>query len=93
MHFLLATKLLMAGHNVTPVCREKTAETHQSQGNSKFRVKSLRDGAERAARSSRRVLQGRLDATTPADVKLFALRAPVFLAWRSADTPTTRSGF
>lgn len=64
---LLATKLLMAGHNVTLVCREKTAELINREG-TEVRIK-LRDEATHRAIFSRDLL-GRLDATTPADVDL-----------------------
>ena len=64
---LLATKLLMAGHNVTLVCREKTAELINRDG-TEVRIK-LRDEAKHRAIFSRD-LPGRLDATTPADVDL-----------------------
>ena len=64
---LLATKLLMAGHNVTLVCREKTAELINREG-TEVRIK-LRDEAKHRSIFSRD-LPGRLDATTPADVDL-----------------------
>src|SRR6476659_6143717 len=64
---LLATKLLMAVHNVTLVCREKTAELINRDG-TEVRIK-LRDEAKHRAIFSRD-LPGRLDATTPADVDL-----------------------
>ncbi|MBU6459213.1 MAG: hypothetical protein KGQ48_17005 [Bradyrhizobium sp.] len=64
---LLATKLLMAGHNVTLVCREKTAELINRDG-TEVRIK-LRDETKHRAIFSRD-LPGRLDATTPADVDL-----------------------
>ena len=62
---LLGTKLLMAGHNVTLVCRSKTAELINREG-TEVRVK-LRDEAVHRAILSRD-LPGTLDATTPADV-------------------------
>ncbi len=62
---LLGTKLLMAGHNVTLVCRKKTAELINRDG-TEVRIK-LRDEAVHRAIFSRG-LPGRLDATTPADV-------------------------
>src|SRR6059058_45980 len=62
---LLATKLLMAGHNVTLVCRKKTAELINRDG-TEVRIK-LRDEAVHRAIFSRE-LPGRLDAVTPADV-------------------------
>jgi hypothetical protein len=64
---LLATKLLMAGHNVTLVCRKKTAELINRDG-TEVRIK-LRDEAVHRAIYSRD-LPGKLDATTPADVDL-----------------------
>src|SRR6478672_5044535 len=64
---LLGTKLLMAGHNVTLVCREKTAELINREG-TEVRIK-LRDEATHRAIFSRD-LPGRLDAATPADVEL-----------------------
>ncbi|MDE2471278.1 MAG: hypothetical protein KGL35_21720 [Bradyrhizobium sp.] len=64
---LLATKLLMAGHSVTLVCREKTAELINRDG-TEVRIK-LRDEAKHRAIFSRD-LPGRLNATTPADVDL-----------------------
>lgn len=64
---LLATKLLMAGHNVTLVCRRKTADLINHEG-TEVRIK-LRDEAEhRAIRS--RDLPGTLNATPPEDVAI-----------------------
>src|SRR6266702_391325 len=62
---LLGTKLLMAGHNVTLVCRAKTAELINRDG-TEVRIK-LRDEAMHRAIFSRD-LPGKLDAVTPADV-------------------------
>src|SRR3954447_5494776 len=62
---LLATKLLMAGHNVTLVCRKNTAELINRDG-TEVRIK-LRDEAMHRAIFSRS-LPGTLDAVTPADV-------------------------
>ena len=62
---LLATKLLMAGHNVTLVCREKTAELINRDG-TEVRIK-LRDEAMHRAIFSRD-LPGTLDAASPEDV-------------------------
>lgn len=59
---LLGTKLLMAGHNVTLVCRAKTAELINREG-TEVRIK-LRDEAVHRAIFSRD-LPGKLDATTP----------------------------
>src|SRR3954466_12588750 len=64
---LLATKLLMAGHNVTLVCRAKTAELINREG-TEVRIK-LRDEAVHRAIFSRD-LPGKLDAVTPANVDL-----------------------
>src|SRR6187549_3995770 len=64
---LLATKLLMAGHNVTLVCRRKTADLINRDG-TEVRIK-LRDEAVHRAIFSRD-LPGKLDATTPQDVDL-----------------------
>ncbi len=62
---LLATKLLMAGHNVTLVCRKKTAELINRDG-TEVRIKLRGEAVHRAIFS--RTLSGKLDATTPADV-------------------------
>src|SRR5580692_519987 len=59
---LLATKLLMAGHNVTLVCRKKTAELINRDG-TEVRIK-LRDEAVHRTIFSRD-LPGKLDAITP----------------------------
>jgi hypothetical protein len=64
---LLATKLLMAGHNVTLVCRQKTAELINRVG-TEVRIK-LRDEAMHRAIFSRD-LPGSLDAASPEDVDL-----------------------
>lgn len=62
---LLGTKLLMAGHNVSLVCRKNTADLINREG-TEVRIK-LRD--EKAHRSIfSRDLPGKLDAVTPADV-------------------------
>ena len=61
---LLGTKLLMAGHDVTLLCREATARLINEEG-TEVRIR-LRDEPEhRAFRSGD--LPGRLDATTPKD--------------------------
>jgi len=62
---LLATKLLMAGHNVTLVCRRKTAELINRDG-TEVRIK-LRDEATHRPIFSRD-LPGILDAVEPAGV-------------------------
>src|SRR6202021_1852383 len=59
---LLATNLLMAGHNLTLVCRKKTAELINRDG-TEVRIK-LRDEAVHRAILSRD-LPGTLDAITP----------------------------
>ena len=64
---LLATKLLMAGHHVTLVCRQKTAALINSNG-TEVRLKLRDEAAHRAFFS--RDLPGTLDATTPADADL-----------------------
>ncbi len=64
---LLATKLLMAGHNVTLVCRKKTAELINRDG-TQVRIR-LRDEPMHRAIFSRE-LPGKLDAAPPADVDL-----------------------
>ncbi|WP_204315191.1 ketopantoate reductase family protein, partial [Klebsiella pneumoniae] len=62
---LLATKLLMAGHNVTLVCRRKTADLINQQG-TQVRIK-LRDEPEHRSIHSRD-LPGTLDAVPPEKV-------------------------
>src|SRR3954466_9589124 len=64
---LLATQLLLAGHNVTLVCRNKTAELINRDG-TEVRIK-LRDEAMHRAIFSRN-LPGKLDAVTPGDVDI-----------------------
>ncbi|HLX18169.1 MAG TPA: 2-dehydropantoate 2-reductase N-terminal domain-containing protein [Bradyrhizobium sp.] len=64
---LLATKLVMAGHNVTLVCRKKTAELINRDG-TQVRIKLRDEPTHRAIFS--RDLPGTLDATSPADVDL-----------------------
>jgi hypothetical protein len=64
---LLGTKLLMAGHNVTLVCRKKTAELINRDG-TEVRIK-LRDEAVHRAIFSRDC-PGKLDAVTPQDADL-----------------------
>ena len=86
---LLATKLLMAGHNVTLVCRKKTAELINRDG-TEVRIK-LRDEAVHRAIFSRN-LSGKLDATTPADVA-FPVMIWSLLRCRNRNTPIMRSRF
>ena len=62
---LLATKLLMAGHNVTLVCRKKTAELINGEG-TEVRIKLREEANHRAIFS--RDLTGRLRAVEPAAV-------------------------
>ncbi|MGY3487396.1 hypothetical protein ACVW1C_005279 [Bradyrhizobium sp. USDA 4011] len=62
---LLGTKLLMAGHNVSLVCRKNTADLINRDG-TEVRIK-LRDEKQHRSIFSRD-LPGNLDAVTPADV-------------------------
>jgi len=62
---LLGTKLLMAGHDVTLVCRRKTADLINSEG-SVVRIKLKGEDEHRAIRSGD--LPGRLTASAPQDV-------------------------
>ena len=62
---LLATKLLMAGHNVTLVCRKKTADLINREG-TEVRIKLRDEANHRAIRSHD--LPGTLDATPPETV-------------------------
>ncbi len=63
---LLSTKLLMAGHDATLVCRDKTAALINSEG-TLVRIK-LRDETEpREIRSGD--LPGKVDAVTPEDAR------------------------
>ncbi len=62
---LLATKLLMAGHNVTLVCREKTADLINSEG-TEVRIKLRDEDTHRSIFS--RDLPGKLDAAPPHEV-------------------------
>src|SRR5215470_4924190 len=64
---LLATKLLMAGHNVTLVCRRKTADLINRDG-TEVRIK-LRDEPKHRSIFSRD-LPGKLDAAPPQGVDL-----------------------
>ncbi|HZR76166.1 ketopantoate reductase family protein [Bradyrhizobium sp.] len=62
---LLGTKLLMAGHNVTLVCRRKTADLINREG-TQVRIKLREEPSHRAIFS--RDLPGKLDAVVPQDV-------------------------
>ncbi|MBV9457756.1 MAG: hypothetical protein JO141_09625 [Bradyrhizobium sp.] len=62
---LLGTKLLMAGHNVTLVCRRKTADLINKEG-TEVRIKLRDEPTHRSIFS--RDQPGKLDAVTPADV-------------------------
>src|SRR4051812_26324989 len=64
---LLGTKLLMTGHNVTLVCRRKTADLINGNG-TEVRIKLRDEPAHRSIFSHD--LPGKLDATSPADVDL-----------------------
>jgi len=64
---LLGTKLLMAGHNVTLVCRAKTAELINRDG-TEVRIKLRDEPAHRSIFS--RDLPGKLDAAPPHAVDL-----------------------
>ena len=66
---LLATKLLMAGHDVTLVCRQKTADLINAEG-TEVRIK-LRDEAEHRSIFSKD-LPGKLDAMPPQAVDVSA---------------------
>lgn len=62
---LLATKLLMAGHNATLVCRQKTADLINQEG-TEVRLKLRDEPSHRSIFS--RDLPGKLDAATPQNV-------------------------
>ncbi|MBM09664.1 MAG: hypothetical protein CMF69_08835 [Magnetovibrio sp.] len=62
---LLGTKLLMAGHDVTLVCRQKTAELINSEG-TEVLIKFKGEERHRSIRSN--ALPGRLNACKPQDV-------------------------
>src|ERR1700752_5109680 len=64
---LLGTKLLMAGHNVTLVCRKKTAELINRDG-TEVRIKLPDEGLPRAFFS--RDLPGKLAPTEPQAVDI-----------------------
>lgn len=61
---LLGTKLLMAGHDVTLLCREATARLINDEG-TEVRIRLRDEPGHRGFRSED--LPGRLDATTPKD--------------------------
>ena len=61
---LLGTKLLMAGHNVTLVCRQKTADLINAEGTT-VRIKLKGEDEHRSIHS--KDLPGRLSASTPHD--------------------------
>jgi hypothetical protein len=80
---LFGTKCLMAGHDVTLVCRQATADLINSQG-TVVRIKAKGEDAPRAIRSG--ALPGRLDATTPDaanpadyDLVVLAMQEPQYL--------------
>ncbi len=62
---LLGTKLLMAGHNVTLVCRGSTAQLINEEG-TEVRIKLRDEDTHRSIRSGD--LPGRLDAKAPEEV-------------------------
>jgi len=62
---LLATKLLMAGHNVTLVCRQKTADLINRDG-TEVRLKLRDEPSHRSIFS--RDLPGKLDAAAPQNI-------------------------
>ncbi|MCB1473263.1 MAG: hypothetical protein H6884_02130 [Rhodobiaceae bacterium] len=62
---LLGTKMLMAGHNVTLVCRSQTAKLINEEG-TEVRIKLRDEDSHRSIFS--RDLPGRLDAKTPEEV-------------------------
>ena len=64
---LLGTKLLMAGHNVTLVCRRKTADLINREG-TEVRIKLRDEPSHRSIFS--RDLPGKLDAVAPQDVDI-----------------------
>src|ERR1700761_232988 len=64
---LLGTKMLMAGHNVTLVCRRKTADLINKNG-TEVRIKLRDEPSHRSIFS--RDLTGKLDAVIPSDVDI-----------------------
>jgi hypothetical protein len=63
---LLASKLLMAGHDVTLVCRRETADLINREGT---RVRMPVKGVEGAVEIDSRQLPGQLEALPPQDVR------------------------
>ena len=63
---LLSTKLLMAGHDVTLICRSKSAALINSEG-TEVRIKLRDEDVHRSFLSENFV--GQLDAVTPADAR------------------------
>ena len=63
---LLSTKLLMAGHDVTLICRSKSAALINNEG-TEVRIKLRDEDSHRAFRSHD--LAGALDAVTPAEAR------------------------
>ena len=86
---LLGTKLLMAGHNVTLVCRNKTAELINRDG-TEVRIKLRDEPAHRKIFS--RDLPGKLDAVTPRDVDVSRYDL-VCLAMQEPQYTNTRCAF
>ena len=62
---LLGTKLLMAGHNVTLVCRKKTAQIINKHG-TEVRIKLISEAEHRVLRSIK--FPGKVEAKTPEEV-------------------------
>jgi hypothetical protein len=80
---LFGTKCLMAGHDVTLVCRAPTAELINARG-TEVRIKLKGEDAHRSIHSA--ALPGRLDATTPEnadpagyDLVVLAMQEPQYL--------------
>lgn len=80
---LFGTKCLMAGHDVTLVCRQATAELINARG-TEVRINLKGENGPRSIRSTG--LAGRLDATTPAaadptgyDLVVLAMQEPQYL--------------
>ena len=87
---LLATKLLMAGHNVTLVCRKKTAELINRDG-TEVRLK-LRVTSRRTGQSSRAICLGPWTRPRPR-TSTFPVMIWLVLPCRNRNTPTIQSGF